>query len=250
MVVRVHLDRKDTWPEELAGFVKRALDRIRPHDLDSNEACELRQLDVSDRIEDDFAQTCGHIKVACYHATRLLEHEIENIRAQGLLVLDDDLRRRKLQLAIDQHPDLLTPSDAELILSTGPHSYQRGAVRDGSVCFVTPRVAVKERGLGYLYGQWGGEAIAMTSAAASEVVLRRLDERAVAAIVEFDLALGAFASYRSPWFIPVGTRLGLQRPWGEARTYASVPSEDVKRIWTSRDPDWPDVEEWGRDSSR
>jgi hypothetical protein len=207
-------------------------------------------LDGSDLIEDDFAKTCSHVKVACFHATRLLEHEIENIRAQGLLVLDDDLRRRKLQLAIGHYPDLLTDADAELIFSTGPHSYQHGAVRDGSVCFVTPLVAVEEDGLSYLYGQWGGEAIAMTSSPASEVVLGRLDERAVAAIIEFDLALGAFASYRSPWFIPVGMKLGLRRPWGEARTYDPVPAEDVKRIWTSRDPDWPDVEQRRRVPSK
>ena len=90
----------------------------------------------------------------------------------------------------------------------------------------------------------------MTSSPASEVVLGRLDERAVAAIVEFDLALGAFAPYRSPWFIPNGMKLGLRRPWGESRTYAPVPPEDLKRIWTGRNPDWPDVEEWGRSRTK
>ena len=58
--------------------------------------------DAGRRLRDALA---GH-DLRSYHASRLLPHEIEWIRAEGLSLLSPELVERKLTGAMDHYPDL------------------------------------------------------------------------------------------------------------------------------------------------
>lgn len=229
----------------MARFVTLTRDRLREGEqFDCAFAGDLWRLDLEGELEREFRETLDGHQVVCYHATRLLPHELEDIPRAGLHVLSDDLRARKLAAACSHHPDILSESDARLLLDNGPLSWQGTAdARNGSLCFVTPWTAVvgEDNGLSHLFGRWGGEAIGWTTGDATqcEDVLMALDRLSIAAVVEFALEIHDFADWRPLWFVPVGLELGLANPWTESRTSASVPPERVTRVLTADHPGWP-----------
>lgn len=240
----IYLDRPETWHPKLVTFARRLADELTEAGIESESAYDLDRFDLDDAIPTQFRAAFEFETIACYHSTRLLPHEVAGIQSDGLHVLSDDLRNRKLHDAQRHHPDVLSDEDIALLMENGPLNWQVGSVRNGSLCFVTPWTAVigEQDGLSHLFTRWGGEAIGWTSdeVPRCEEVLSQLDERSTPAVVEFTLSPDLFADYQSPWFVPVGIVLGLAKPWTESRTYRSVPADQVLRVRTPMDIDWPD----------
>jgi hypothetical protein len=151
----------------MARFVTATCDWLRKEErIESEFAGDLWRLDLEGELEREFRRTLDGHQVVCYHATRLLRHEVEEIPRAGLHVLSDELRARKLAAARSHHPDVVSEDDVQLLLDNGPLSWQgTDGARNGTLCFVTPWTAVvgERNGLSYLFGRWGGEAIGWTN---------------------------------------------------------------------------------------
>lgn len=198
-------------------------------------AGELRGFDHDGQLEREFRRSLDSRPVACYHATRLLPHELENIRRDGLFTQNDELHVRKLADARLHHPDVLSDDN-------GPLGWRPEVSWNGAVCFVTSQAAVigGAHGLGDLLAHWGGAAIARQSGnVRCSEVFKALDQVSLAAVVEFGLNIDHFAGLRPLWFVPVGVQLGLPEPWAASRTSAHIPADRILRVFTADHPDWP-----------
>ena len=77
-VTVVDPDRRETWPSEVVSWVE---ERARVLRGTTNNAPDLKM--PSDG-QDEFRALFAGKKVLAHHFTRLLDHEIESIRAEGL----------------------------------------------------------------------------------------------------------------------------------------------------------------------
>jgi hypothetical protein len=89
-----------------------------------------------------------------FHATRLLNYEIEDIRQRGLEVLSADLLRRRLLRA--QGVGALTGGQVALLLARHQAADDNRRAR---TAFFFTRAQLSDAGLDRLCGSWGGEAL-------------------------------------------------------------------------------------------
>jgi hypothetical protein len=183
--------------------------------------------------------------LAAYHATRLLHHEGEWLRADGLLPLTDDLRRRKLAGARRHHPELISDDEVALLLASGPLSWQSGE-RSARLNVVAPlAMFLHDRGLPPLLDSWGGESIAWAGKLSSEAgqtcaaAVKRLSAVSIPTIVEVGLAARELCDYKHLWPAMVGNLLGLRMPWNQWILESSVPPTRVLDVIQPGHRRWP-----------
>jgi len=101
----------------------------------------------------EHATTSGHL--LGFHATRLMEHELEEIGRSGLQPLSLDLLTRRLAGA--QRVGKLTPEQAVRLLE---HHQAADDNRSGRTAFIFTRALLSDRlGIERLFRSWGGEAL-------------------------------------------------------------------------------------------
>lgn len=156
-----------TWPRDVHDAVSAVADEVRDQQEVRPDfpACDLRLHDYefAGVAEERVRRAIGDRLLQAYHATRLLPHEEAMIRSEGLLVLSDDLRDRKLAEAVNAHPDLIDERGADLLRRSGPLTWG-GGVRRGLAWVVAPFYITEDdvSGLRPLMERWGGEAIGWT----------------------------------------------------------------------------------------
>lgn len=93
-----------TWPRDVHDAVAAIAEEVRGWRglRPGFPACDLpgRDYEYATVAEERVRRAIGDRLVAAYHATRLLPHEELMIRDEGLLVLTDELRDRKLAEAV------------------------------------------------------------------------------------------------------------------------------------------------------
>lgn len=163
-------DDLTTWPEAL----RVAASRYRPGgDLLADD----RLFDLLDRRP-----------LRAYHATRLLPHEVESIRRDGLRPLSVEHVEQRLTDA--ERVGALTADELARLAARhvfSPESAAHGQIggRRGRVCAVVGRSSVSRRGLGLPLSTWGGEAIYWTAGDLAD----RLAQIGAPAVVVLNLEL-------------------------------------------------------------
>lgn len=90
----IDVDRSSTWPEETRCWAEERAAAL----AESTEYTD----DLSRRLrdeEDEFRLTFGPRKLLAYHCTRLLPHELDAIRRDGLRILDETLVHERIAAA-------------------------------------------------------------------------------------------------------------------------------------------------------
>lgn len=235
-LVIVEMDDVSTWPIDVRDAVNALADSVTGHPSHYDEL----ELDPSavDRIGELLA---GH-KLVAYHCTRLLDHEADGIRTNGLNPLSPEMIDLRITLACEHGAITTAERDrlhARHMFATDEH-HNRGK-RLGHVCFATTRNAFETHahGLNPLLSQWGGEAVYFS--AGLQGMNDRLKRIGKPSIVAAALPI------KQPE--PMGTYLGLPvyltATWLKLpdvcctlRYRAPVTGEEIISIWQPGDPEY------------
>ena len=227
----IEADEPATWPSALTDAVRHAADRLRG----STEYA--LDLDLASDEEAAIGVALAGVDLRLYHSTRLLPHEIEQVRSEGLRLLDDALIAEKLAAAVDGGH--LTRVEADQLAAEHAPTTPEGH-RAGQVCAVlstwsfTNDVGAVWR----LVTSWGGEAIYW--AHEHTPLGTRLASIGTPAIVVHT----APAARRGDLYFPplaralVGAALGLDEVNGDVFLFAPVPPSAVEAVWVPGTPEY------------
>lgn len=146
--ILIDLERPEVWP---TSFV----DVLEPH-YDALRSREVGPL--SDRFDAAIYAIIDALEpysVIGWHCTRLASHEVEDIKARGMALLDVGLVARRIDAAVE-HELISAEHGARLkAVNQASERYRAGMLW---FCFFAPAIA-GEGGIGDLLRYWGGEAV-------------------------------------------------------------------------------------------
>ena len=176
-----------------------------------------------------------------YHGTRLLPHELDELKVTGLQPLSQGLRSRRARGALQHHSDLLTADDAELLLANGPLRWQGSAVRLGLLFLVAPLAVVADDGMSRLISMWGGESLYWHHETADGLRCQEAIKRLTAVSIPSVVCIGPRASDLSdrkdlwPQFVGVRSNLEHGNEW---TTHSSVTHLNIVDVLQPGHPLW------------
>ena len=147
----IDIDDQSTWPEGVKFFVASL---FKKYILDKNQFL----INEDEQLIPLFKSQ----PLLTYHATRLLPHEIMDIKNNGLQILTRELVRKKIDDAVNY--GYLTQEIGTELLQNSILWRKRQTNRENQVCLVLGGSPFRNSapGLRLLFGIWGGEAINMT----------------------------------------------------------------------------------------
>ncbi|MEU6935635.1 hypothetical protein ABZ943_02790 [Streptomyces rubiginosohelvolus] len=185
----VDVDVPATWPTPLVGLVGELADKAR---LSGHAPENYQDVDLTSHEDTALALLDGHL-VRARHHTRLLDHEKDAIRAQGLRLLDAQLVNDRLSQA--HKLGYLTEAEHETLRTaneTVPGKRGPGR-REDQVC-LTLSAAPQTHEVGGIYRlltYWGGEAIYWQHCEGSPALAAKLRSLGVPSVVTALLDLAA-----------------------------------------------------------
>lgn len=152
MEALVDVDVPDTWPEATRAWVREHAAAL---DGSTEFTCDL---EIEAVEEARFRATFGQQMLLAYHCTRLYREEIEDIRAEGLRMLDRQLVADRIGRAIDRG-QLVAEARAR-VESGNVYTINNTAGREGQTCLIVGRSLFGyDTGCHPLLEHWGGEAL-------------------------------------------------------------------------------------------
>lgn len=189
-------------------------------------------LPVPTSSEQEFRALLEGCTILSFHATRLLEHEVGDIRKVGLRRLSRDLVNDRIDGAYAR--GLLSGDERDRCRARNVYAIENTAHREGRVCLVVGRHILDEQahGLSPLLGGWGGEAMNGWPGPDKDPLLRRLGKPALV-VAALDLRAGECQPFAAPSLAKVflGTKLSLPDAGGEIHVFADIPPAAVIDIW-------------------
>jgi hypothetical protein len=227
-------DNQKTWPSEVAEFVRRA---AAPVKRTARHTSDLLVLEGEER----FVQLLRGSTVRTYHCTRLLDHELAGIRANGLRRLTADLVLERIDKALECKA--ITPTEAEQFHKGHAFAIGEETDREGRVCLFSNRQTMDDaHSVKDLLGIWGGEAIYSHVGTEWEPLLKKLGRPAVVA-VDLDVnqpPQGKKKHYVAPSVLAgfISVELGFEDPGFEIHFMGDIPATHVADIWTPGHPEY------------
>jgi hypothetical protein len=230
----VDLDDRSTWPSAIDDFVGSWVERCR------GKTKYTADLDVPLELEDPFVRLLDGRLLRAYHATRLLDHEVQMVRSQGLRALSGELVRDRINAAREAGEitaDLAAQLQLAHVFSDGDHTKYYN--RENRVCCVLGRQLFRRdpRAVALLLNTWGGEGIYMSeNGYALRPVLEHIGQPTIV-VALLDLSGGPSTYYFAPALhrLFVGSALGLKDAQGDAHYRASIPQARIEAILRSQD---------------
>jgi len=186
LVVRViDVDDPATWTTEVKGFVDDHAARL---EGTTEYTSDLR---ITPEEEDEFRSLLAPNPLKVYHATRLLEHELESIRIGGLVPLSADLVRSRIETAAIK--GYLTEAERDDLLVNnlfdGGHEVSN---REDQVAFFLSAGVLDHAvwGIRHPLTTWGGEGIYFGTFADQTNARLKLMGRPTLIVAAIDLSSG------------------------------------------------------------
>ncbi|OXM59300.1 hypothetical protein [Amycolatopsis vastitatis] len=232
----VDVDDSGTWPDQFAQRVHELVEQRR-HLIDDPAEFPCSDLGLWER-EAEVHQLLDGYLLRGYHATRLLAHETDTIRAHGLRLFDDKLGTDRLDTAV-KRGYLTKDEHATLIQSMALVDN-----RVGQICFFPSKTTLTEDagGLNLLLAAWGGEAIYMPHVHTDNPMNTKLRSMGIPSIVVAQLDLRSspttkvFPGLANAF---VAAALGLTSLTVDVIHRAPVPPSHIERIFHPGDTDYP-----------
>lgn len=225
----VDADDQGTWPSPFADLVAQLADEADLDDLDNYQDLDLDEYEAGAR-----ELLRGYV-VRARHCTRLLDHEVDAVRAQGLRLLNLELINERLTQAREQ--GLLT--EGEFATLRADNCLTQGAVkwakRSDQVCLVLSSAAMihHSAGLHRLLSYWGGEAIYWRHCESAPALAQKLHSLGQPTMVTAFVDLSdpqAHLIFRSLVHLFVGRALGNPKADAEVFYRAPIPSWRIESI--------------------
>lgn len=229
----VDVDVPATWPGPLVGLVGELAEAAR---LSGHAPENYQDLDLLSHEGIALALLEGHL-VRARHHTRLLDHEKDAIRAQGLRLLDAQLVNDRL----DQAHKLGYLTEAEhrtlrTVNETVPDQRVLGR-REDQVCLTLSAATQLHHihGIHRLLTYWGGEAIYWQHCEGSPALATKLRSLGVPSVVTALLNLAAPGQQRPSVFpsvvhVFVGKALGYEPADADVFYRSPIPAQRIESI--------------------
>lgn len=235
----VDVDDRSTWPLGVVEHAQMLADQLRGTTEYTNN------LDVPSDTEDDFRALLSGWLVRAFHATRLLDHEVQMIRAQGLRPLSSELVEERINAAFD-HSCI---SEEERVQLHASHvcasGEEQGRVGEISLFFPERQLADQAPGFVKLLTWWGGEAISKSSRAQSlPERLKRLGKPSVVvANIDLSAGQGTHPVFTQLSNVFVGRLLNLTDARANVHYRTAIPPHDITAIWQPGDAEYDRFED-------
>lgn len=233
--VGIDVDAAITWPpdvrdeaEAIAAGVRGTTRYVVDMRLPSELAEAFRRLFIGRRVR-------------AYHATRLLDHEVEMIRLQGLRPLSKELVIDRIERAYEARA--LTLVNRDQLLSGNVFAEGRPGGRVGHVSLFLSRTPLDRmvHGVWPLLTTWGGEGIYMARGGASlrDALLEGIGTPTIV-VVEVDLGPdpSIHGIYPDLWKLFVTRMLGREPLSADLLCKAPVPPDGVIDFWQPGHPSY------------
>jgi hypothetical protein len=226
----VDVDDPSSWP---ARFAERIHELANHHRGSTDEVVDLQ-------VDHHEAELVGELDgwvLRAYHCTRLLGHEAQDIRDQGLRLYDDGLVRNRLDAAL-RHGHLTEVEHAQLLARA---TYGRHRV--GTVCMIIGKSAFENHAhqLRRLLATWGGEGIYIGHENGQGPLYSRLRKlgRPTIVIAHVDLAVaGRSRVWPGIAKVFVGAALELVDPNAQVTCSVAIPPAAIERLVQPGDPEY------------
>lgn len=229
----IDIDDARTWPASLATRVRETANRCRGQTRYTS--------DLPVKLEDgeEFrALLAGHL-VRAFHFTRLLEHEADSIRRDGLKLLTADLLEQRLCAAHSRGH--IRAVDADELRRGTTFTTRTEAHRENQVCLVLSRRMFEHdaHGLVPLMSRWGGEAMYSGPADDDDPRVRKIGLPSIV-VAHVDLSPGPEQHMVFPTLekLFVGTALSLGDVGGEVFYRSAIPGNHIEAIWQPGHPEF------------
>lgn len=230
----VDLDDESSWPEAVGTFVAGQAERL--------EGSTEFTTDLSSELierEEEFYSFLGGRRLLAFHSTSLFDHEIADIRRDGLQSLSPELVARKIDAA-HRRGEISTPQ-RDHCLARNVYAIDNVAGREGRICLVVGRSIFDGDGGGLtpFLGGWGGESMNGGPGPDEDPVLRQLGRPSIV-VAAVDLGASGNRPYAAPSLpkVFVGKRLGLNDAFGEIHVTSRMQGDHILDIWHPGDPDY------------
>lgn len=238
----VDIDEPASWPDSVTAWAHERAAFLK------GSSSTVGDLDIPSADDDPFrALLRGHI-VRAYHATRLLDHEVESIKNHGLRKLSASLVGDRIEAAHDNGCISETLRD-ELheahVFATGEQQ-----TRGGGVCLVLSKITLSKSvyEVWKFLTIWGGEAMYMSSGV--ELIKSHLEllGRPAIVVAHIDLSAPFATHYVGPWLpkLFVGQVLGIEGVGATVVYRSTVPPNRIEGIWQPGNPKYDQFEELPR----
>lgn len=231
----IDVDDPSTWPPDVLAFVSDAAERLRGSTEYTSD------LDFDFNGEDDFRRLLNGHRLIAYHCTRLLDHEVEAIRQEGLRPLTRELIADRVAAAHD-HAVIPTELRDELVDAHVFADRDRGHGRADQVCLIVSRRVFDRdvHAVRPLLRTWGGEGIYMSGRGYRlRPMLEALGQPAiVVALVELSASHKQHLCFPDLRKVFTGSVLGLDDVLGDVFYKGQVGPEHVLDIWQPGHPQY------------
>jgi hypothetical protein len=230
----VDLDEESSWPEAVRTFVADQAQRL----AGSTEFATDLSSEPIERDEEFHSLFPGR-RLLAFHATSLFEHEIADIRRNGLRPLSLGLVAQKID---DAHArGEISTLVLDHCLARNVYAIDNVAGREGRICLVVGRSIFDRNGGGLtpFLGGWGGESMNGGPEPHDDPVLQTLGRPSIV-VATVDLGVPGNRPYAAPSLpkVFVGKRLGLEDAFGELHVTVNIRGEHILDIWHPGDPDY------------
>lgn len=230
----IDVDHPGTWPLEVRKRAELWANELR------GTTGYTGDLNLDKEDEDAFRSLLVDRLLVAYHATRLLDHEVEGITKQGLRLASQQLVHDRVAAAFASGDltielrDLL--STANVFHEKDPHN------RVDQVCLILSRRTFdhSSHGADPLMSEWGGELITMSGGgAALRPSLRELGKPTiVVAAIDLSESWKRHATYPSLHKVFVGRLLDLGDLGADVFYRKPVLPEQIIDIWQPGHPEY------------
>lgn len=152
----VDIDNPDTWPASVSDLITELAADV-PEQLDSasdlhNEVGHIAEYD------DEVRRLLAGRLVRTYHASRLLDHEAEDVRTRGLLALTEEFLVERADRAL--RAGAITETEHAALRESTAFSHEpshSSRYRLGKVCVISSQQPLLDWWPYALLAKWGGE---------------------------------------------------------------------------------------------
>ncbi len=225
----IDVSSQQTCPEDVRKVVNRAAKRLRG----STRCCPDLVLTEE---EDAFRHMLGARLIRAFHCTRLLDHEVEAIRHDGLRPLTRELITDRVEAAY--RSGALSQTEHDHLLEKHVFAVGNPMGREDQVCLVLPERMLDGDGVLPLLETWGGEAI-YWSHSGTEFKRTRLQSigRPSVVVASLDFSVpGEHFVCADLLHCFVGKVLNLSDVGADVFFKAPVPAKYIEAIWQPGDP--------------
>jgi hypothetical protein len=222
----IDIDESGTWPEPVREWVKPYVESLRGTTTFTSD------LAVPLEREDELRALLGD-QLLAFHCTRLLDHELDAVRRQGLRPLTLELVVERIDAA-HAHGHL-SDRDRERLRQRNLFALNDARYREQQVCLVLGRSGLDDSGVVPLMSRWGGEAISMADPDSTEPAAFIGRPAVVVTAIDLSVSHTVSPTFPSLGKLFVGAGLGTNGRYADVLLRAPVPAGDIVSIWQPGD---------------